>query len=161
MTVDDWRLVFEGVVATIAILSLILSLANLAYTWWTNRPHLRVTLTVGILGQAGGGLGPTLFIVSAANIGRVPITLSSVGVDLRSPGDTGVFIGQATFSPPLPYTLEPGRSWQYHIDPAEVIALHVGTQGPVRGPFVNDQTGKHWSGSSKRSWLDSWAKRAP
>jgi hypothetical protein len=69
-----------------------------------------------------------------------------------------VFIAPPRFSPPLPHTLDPGHAWTYHIEPEEVLEFHTGAKGPVRGPFVNDQTGHHWSGHSKRSWLDSRAR---
>jgi len=154
---DDWRLVFEGAVATIAVLGFALSLGNLGYVWWTNRPHVRVKLEVGFI-FGSGGTSPTLFILTAANVGRIPVVLTSAGVDLRVSGDTAVFIAPPRFSPPLPHTLDPGHAWTYHIEPEEVLEFHTGAKGPVRGPFVNDQTGHHWSGHSKRSWLDSRAR---
>jgi hypothetical protein len=152
----DIRLIFDAIVAVVAVLGFVLGIVNLVYTWWTSRPHVRVTLTVGVA-QYPTGLGPALFILTAINTGRQPVTISSVGVDLGAEGDTGVFIEPPPWSPPLPFTLEPGRVWAYHVDPAEVIAMHVGTMGPVRGPFANDEAGHHWSGRSKRAWLDGWA----
>ena len=79
-------MVFEGVVATIAELGLVLSLCNLVYTWWANRPHVRVTMTAGVV-TGPAGVSPAMLIVTVANVGRVRVHLTSAGVDLRTAGD--------------------------------------------------------------------------
>lgn len=155
MTPDSWRLIFDGVVATIALLGLILSVVSLGYTWWTNRPHVKVILTWAMI----GGVGQPMMVITARNLGRVPVRLSSVGVDLKARGETLVFVAPPPFAPPLAHTLEPGHAWSYHTEPGEVLLAHTGTKGPVRGPFVNDEAGRHWSGKTKRSFLDSWVRQ--
>jgi hypothetical protein len=132
---DDWRLVFEGAVATIAVLGFALSLGNLGYVWWTNRPHVRVKLEVGFI-FGSGGTSPTLFILTAANVGRIPVVLTSAGVDLRVLGDTAVFIAPPRFSPPLPHTPDPGHAWTYHI--ADALA-DLGNPDQIRGLFIGFQ----------------------
>jgi hypothetical protein len=160
VTPDDWRLILEGVVATIAVLGFLLGIANLAFTWWTYQPHVTVYMSWAFLvGRAGTG---PVVLVGVRNTGRVPVTLSSVGLDLRS-GETAVLTDPPPFAPPLPHTLEPGRAWDYHLDPGHLASIHRGPKGPVRGPFVNDEAGHHWSGKSKRSFLEdpAWGTGTP
>lgn len=144
--------------AVIAVLGVLLSLAGLYYSWRTSQPRVRVKMETAIILPGSGSRGPTLFVVTAANLGRVPVRLTSVGVELRAKGETAVFMAPPPYSPPLSHTLEPQRAWQYHIDPAAVILWHVDPKGPVRAAFVNDETGRHWRGRISRSWLDSWAR---
>jgi hypothetical protein len=161
MTPDAWRLIFEGAVAVFALAGFVLSLVGLWYTWWSGRPRVRVRMSPAFLSGVGGA-GPTLFMIRAYNEGRVPVALTSVGIDIYDRGtadSTAVFLAPPPFSPPLTFVLEPGRAWDYHIDPEDVLRVHRSDQGPVLGPFVNDEGGHHWSSKSKRSWLDDWARR--
>jgi hypothetical protein len=48
----------------------------------------------------------------------VPVALNSVGVDIYDKGQKdsiAVFLAPPPFARPLPYVLEPGRSWRYHV----------------------------------------------
>jgi len=102
-----------------------------------------------------------MFIVTAYNKGRVPVALTGVGVDIHDRGQrksSAFFTAPPPFAPPLPFVLTPGRAWQYHIEPEEVLSFHRSDRGPVLGPFVNDEGGHRWSSRSKRSWLDDWAR---
>lgn len=162
MTSDAWRLIFEGVVATVALAGFVLSLAGLWFTWWVGRPRVRVTMTIAVLTRAEG-VGPTMFMVTAFNAGRVPVALTGVGVDIYDrgqPKSSAFFLGPPPFAPPLPFVVEPGRAWQYHVDPEQVLEVHRSDRGHVLGPFVNHEGGRHWSSRSKRSWLDDWARKA-
>lgn len=107
MTLNDWRLVFEGAVAVVAVLAFLLSLANLYYTWWSSQPRVRVTMTAAVP-LIGGTFRDPLFLITAANVGRVPVTLTSVGMDLAAKGETAVFLRPPLYAPPLKHTLEPG-----------------------------------------------------
>ncbi len=101
MTPDDWRLVFEGVVAVIAVLGFVLGLVNLAFTWWTYQPQVKVSMTTAVV-VGPGGAGPMMLLISARNTGRVPVTLSSVGLGGQAPQHA-----LAGSSRPLPDTLAP------------------------------------------------------
>ena len=163
MTPDDARLILEGVVAVIALAGFVLSILGLAYTWWSGRPHVTVTMTVAVL-VSDVGAGPTLFMITAYNAGRVPVALTSVGVDVHNkgePGSTAVFTDRPPFTPPLTFVLEPGRAWSYHVDPNQVLEVHRSPAGPVLGPLVNDEGVHNWSGRSKRSCLDNWGRSKP
>lgn len=161
MTPDGWRLVLEGVVAVIAVGGFVLSILGLGYTWWSGRAHVRVSMKEAVLVDYAG-VGPTMFVITAFNAGRVPVALTSVGVDVHNKGEKGstaVFTDRPRFSPPLTFVLEPGRSWSYHADPRQVLDVHRSDAGPVLGPFVNDEGGHHWSSRSKCSWLDARAQQ--
>jgi hypothetical protein len=161
MSSDEWRLIFEGVVATVALSGFVLSLVGLWFTWWVGRRRIRVTMTVAVLAGADG-IGPTTFVVTAFNKGRVPVALTGVGVDVHDrgqPKSSASFLAPPPFAPPLPFVLQPGRAWNYHVDPEQVLEAHRSERGPVLGPFVNDEGGHHWSSRSKRSWLDGWERK--
>lgn len=126
MSSDEWRLIFEGVVATVALAGFVLSLVGLWFTWWVGRPRIRVTMTVAVLAGADG-IGPTMFVVTAFNMGRVPVALTGVGVDIHDrgqPKSSAFFLGPPPFAPPLPFVLQPGRAWNYHVDPEQVLEAH-------------------------------------
>lgn len=159
MTPDDWRLVFEGVIAVFAIAAFVLSLIGLAYTSWTGRAHVRVTLSVAYLPRVNGMA--TALMITAYNSGRTPVALTGCGADLYDQGKKGssaFFLKRPPFDEPLPHVLQPGRSWSYHCDPIDLLEYHVSDRGPVLRPFVNDEGGHHWTGRSSRTLLDSFGR---
>lgn len=117
----------------------------------------------GALGFQVSGLGvsETLLMLEAANVGHVPITISSYGLGLP---DGRIIV--VPFSPQqiqLPYELTAGKSCTMHL-PVRDIAnglLEHGYRGKVKlVPRFSDQTGKVHQGRSIDADTESWRKGA-
>lgn len=106
-----------------------------------SKPRLKVELKYGI-GETPLGVTPPLIYINAANIGKKPVTLSSVGFDLG--GQMNLIFRQNT---ELPKRLEEGESYIFYRE-IDVLKSELQSQDPSiqipRYAWVKDQTGREY-----------------
>ncbi|MGO2746201.1 phosphoribosylamine--glycine ligase [Microbacterium sp.] len=158
-------------VAALAIAILSLVLAGLALGWqvaaWAlDGPRLRATLQHGVLGRGGvvvstvgrnsklrdmssmreqGWNGPDVIAVLVTNQGRSRAKITRFGIQLQRGGMSVQYPEGNTWSPQLPYWLEPGESATWYAELQDARALMSATRQSVRsdagGVFMTIETG--------------------
>jgi hypothetical protein len=103
-------------------------------------PRVKVSASANL--HTGNGLW--FLGISAANVGRSPVTIQGVGLKLE--GDKHIPVGgflPAYHGPDLPHRLEPGAeaSWLVQPEPPLATARKEGERGVVR-VYANLATGK-------------------
>lgn len=105
------------------------------------------------------GASETLLMLKAANVGHVPVTLSSYGLAL--PGDKSMMMPMFPQSVQFPYELTAGKSCTVHL-PIKSVARGLsenGYGGRVKlVPKFSDQTGKVHIGKSLQADVEAWLK---
>jgi hypothetical protein len=122
-----------------AILSTILLIWKIVTHYLENTPRLKVELNHGV-GETAFGITPHLIYINAANIGKKPVTLSSVGFDLG--GHMNLIFRENT---DLPKRLEDGESYLFYRE-IDVLKSELQKQAPEyqipQYAWVTDQTGR-------------------
>lgn len=124
-----------------AILSTILLIWKIVTYYLEIKPRLKVELKYGV-GETLLGVTPPLIYINAANIGKTPVTLSSVGFDLGS--QMNLIFKQNT---ELPKRLEEGENYIFYRE-IDVLKSELQNQDPIfqipRYAWVRDQTGREY-----------------
>jgi hypothetical protein len=122
------------------------------FTFFTQRrdkrPRLRVTRRTGFFVGVGTS-DETQFVINAANIGQVPVTIASFG--LRLPKGGGQLIDPIAFTN-LPKELSPGQSVSFYVPRNNLLRglLAHGHHGKVKlTPQVEDQLGNVYRGRAE------------
>lgn len=132
--------------AIIATLSLVIAATKL----FADRRRLRVSVDYGIL--KGVGDERTKVFISAANIGKRPITVNSLG--LRFKDNTEIIIRQ-TPNLNMPHTLNEGEDCRTWIDKEELVASLAENNkqlSDIEYGWYRDATSKYFTGKYKLKW---------
>jgi len=78
------------------------------------KPRVKVTLTTGLISQ-GNQVSPAILTLTAANVGRIPVTLTSIP-SLYVSRDRKVILTEAERDVEFPHELLPGKSCNYWRD---------------------------------------------
>ena len=168
-------------IAALVIASLSFVIAGLALGWqiatWTmDGPRVRATLQHGVLGRGGavvssvgsdhnlrdmssmrsqGWDGPDVLAVLVTNHGRLRAKITRFGVQLKRGGMSVQYPAGNTWSPDLPYWLEPGESATWYADMQDARALVYATRQSVQpnagGVFMTIETGIGQTVRTKRA----------
>jgi len=147
--------------ATVAALGFLLSLFNLYLRWRDNRSRLRIEKSEGFR-----TLMPDtpLMILSIANAGKVPLTVSSVFLELRGKQRMVLPYLQSGYEgKEIPCRLEPGEPALYYHDISEIARtlLEAGYSGTAKLKVVaEDGLGKKHKIRTKIMDLEGWATGA-
>jgi hypothetical protein len=123
------------------------------------KPRIKVTLTTGLISQ-GGATSPALLTLTAANIGRQPVTLTTTP-SLLLPDTQKAILLSATSNFQLPYELQPGKSLDFW-DDIHQLARTLKRQGysgkmDVIGEF-GDAIGNKYRSKPFPFDIEDWAK---
>lgn len=115
----------------------------------------------GALGFQASAMGAseTFLMLEAANIGHIPVTLSSYGLGL--PDGRTIIMPFSQQPVQLPHELTTGKSCQMHYPIRELAEglLEHGYHGKVKLiPQFSDQTGKVHKGEAIEANVESWIK---
>lgn len=154
---------------SIAILSIIIATLALGWqiaVWRLDGPRIRATLQHGVLGRGGavvstvgrdkrlrdmssmveqGWNGPQVIAVVVTNHGRSRAKITRFGIQLKRGGMSVQYPAGNSWSPALPYWLEPGESatWYGDMQDAQALIDATGRSIPadVGGVFMTVETG--------------------
>ena len=148
---DD--LYIQIVIAIVAVAGLVLSIINFYIQWRDNKPRIKVTITSCFVTTPGIETSPLLLAFTALNIGKIPVKLSSCGVNLPNSKILHlVGINQYTINP-LPFTLKPGENFITYRE-YETIVQNIKSEG-FRGiikiiAFYGDQIDNKYTGKKTK-----------
>ncbi|MGA2698240.1 MAG: hypothetical protein ABSE74_01190 [Methanoregula sp.] len=123
---DD--LFIQIVIAIVAVAGLVLSIFNFYLQWRDNKPRIKVTITSCFVTTPGIETSPLLLAFTALNIGKIPVKLSSCGVNLPN-GKILHLVGKDQYSiNQLPFTLMPGEDFIIYRE-YETIVQNIRSEG--------------------------------
>ena len=115
------------------------------FNYLSERRKIKVTISHGFL-VYGRGLEDRLRVfINAANIGKRPVTVNTVGFRLKNGND---IVLMETPSLQLPFTIEEGRSCQTWIDKKELLGEIKKAKTKIKFGWYRDSTGKYYKGRS-------------
>ena len=117
MTVELWF-------SAIALVLSATSMGIHVWTWSRSGPVVKVKATQGWLTYSGGGVSDNHVVLTAHNAGRLPVTVTSVGIELPNKEKGSMFsIRTGHGDSPLPHKLDNGAEGHWFIPTSEVLAL--------------------------------------
>ncbi len=144
------------ITAVVALYGAVLSTLNYVASRREKKRLVKVGLSFGYLTH-GPQLSPAMLLITAANIGTLPVTLSSGGV--RLPNGKQAFSPQPNSDVAFPHELQGGRECRIWTDAKEFAdALRrEGLFGKVKlKGFYLDQTGVHHTSKPLRFDTDGF-----
>jgi hypothetical protein len=106
----------------ISIAALVLSIVSLSWqiwSWTRSGPVLQVSVTHSLPTYGPGGVGDWHTTVTAVNIGRSPVTVTSWGFETPDGGSI-ILTRPVNWSDPLPFRIESHASGSWHIPQDEI-----------------------------------------
>lgn len=134
---------YAAIVSTVSVFIAVLN-------YLSDRRRLKVLAQHGFL--TGMGDDSTKVMISVANIGKRPVTISSVGFEVKDSGDM-ILISTPNLS--LPKTLKEGTSGQTWINHEELLYLlkkEKKTVKDIKYVWCKDSTGKVYKAKFKLKW---------
>ena len=125
-----------------------------------DKSQVKVSLTFGMIEFIGQGLSDPQLLITAANTGNRPVTLSSAFLQLPN-GKTVVF-PRPLSTVNFPHELQPGKNCIVWSEP-EKIAAELREEGftgttKLKGAY-RDETGKEYMSKPLKFNLDKWRIR--
>ncbi len=131
---------YAAIVSTIVMVIAILNYLG-------DKRRLKVSAQHGFL--TGVSDDSTKVIITAANIGKRPITVSGVGFEMNEGGN---LILMETPMLKLPHTLKEGTSCQTWINHDELMGGIKGDVKRIKSVWYRDSTGKYYKAKYKLQW---------
>lgn len=146
-----------AVSAVAALVSLLVAVVAVYLQAQSAKPKVHVAVSAAM--AAGASLARPVVQITAQNRGVVSVVVDSVGFDL-SRGQTAPLVNphSITGARVIPGPLQPGEAVSVVFGFAELA--HMDAEARVRGAFVTTAAGGGYTRRMKRSWIQSWARRA-
>jgi hypothetical protein len=151
-----------AIAAAISATAALVSLVVAAYFGWTqahaSEPKV-VVATSTAFATYGPTLGPPFFLVTVANRGVVPVTVTSVGFGLRGRGETFVSMNprDPSGAQSVPKRLDPGDSTSVVFELAELGQIQ--REKGITRAFASTGTGdRHYGNRVNGKSLATWGR---